>query len=209
MEQMIRQELSGLDTAGLLRNVRQVSSPQGRAIILDGKHVLNFCSNDYLGLSADARLAEAARQALLVYGVGSGASRLVSGNTTEHAALEAEIVALKKTEAAIVFNSGYAANTGIISALMGRDDIVFSDRLNHASMVDGIILSRARIVRYPHRDVAALEEALAKSQGYSRKLIVTDTVFSMDGAMAPLADIAALAKKHHAWLMVDEAHAFG
>jgi glycine C-acetyltransferase len=209
MDEMLNIELNELRDKGLFRSLRKLSSSQGRMITIDGKEVLNFCSNDYLGLASDLRLQEAAARALVQYGVGSGASRLVCGNSFEHEALEKEIALLKHTEAALVFNSGYAANTGIIPALVGRDDVVFSDKLNHASIVDGIILSRADLKRYPHCDMAALADLLEKTKTSGRKLIVTDTVFSMDGDIAPLKEITALARRYGAWLMVDEAHAFG
>jgi len=202
-------ELEELRANGLERSFKTVSSAQGRAITIDGKRVLNFCSNDYLGLASDERLACAAKEAMGRYGFGSGASRLVCGNFEEHRLLEEDIARMKKAEGALVFSSGYMANVGIISALVGRDDVVFSDRLNHASIIDGITLSRAELRRYPHGDVAALEEQLAKASGYRRRLIVTDSVFSMDGDWALLREISALAQRHNAWLMVDEAHAFG
>ncbi len=202
-------ELLKLDGQGLRRSLREVASAQSREVILDGRPVLNFCSNDYLGLAADPRMALAAGSVAGQRGFGAGASRLVCGNFDEHTALERDIAALKKTEAALLFSAGYMANVGIISALVGRDDAVFSDRFNHASIVDGIVLSRASMRRYPHNDMAALDALLAAETNARRKLIVTDTVFSMDGDVAPLVELAALAKRHNAWLMVDEAHAFG
>ncbi len=158
--------------------------------------------------AADPRLAAAAQKAMARYGFGSGASRLVCGDMDEHEILEEEIALFKGAASALLFSSGYMANTGIVPSLVGREDAVFSDRLNHASIVDGIVLSRAHLYRYPHVDMNALDEMLAKATA-RRKLIVTDTVFSMDGDIAPLKEIVALAKKHQAWLMVDEAHAFG
>jgi 8-amino-7-oxononanoate synthase len=205
----LRVELDQIRTNGLYRSLREVSSPQGREIILDGKKVLNFCSNDYLGLAADQRLAIAAQVSMTRSGFGSGASRLVCGNMTEHVRLEKEIAQHKKTEAALVFSSGYMANVGVITALCSREDIIFSDRLNHASILDGSVMSRAELQRYPHNDMAALEDMLARAPGSRRKLIVTDTVFSMDGDVAPLKELVRLAKTHGAWLMVDEAHAYG
>jgi glycine C-acetyltransferase len=209
MRDALRVELKKVRVQGLYRSLKDVSSAQGREITLDGKKVLNFCSNDYLGLACDVRLVQAAEGAMHRVGFGSGGSRLVCGNFDEHRLLEEDLARMKKTEAALVFSSGYMANAGIISALVGRDDVVFSDRLNHASIVDGIVLSRAELKRYPHNDVGALEELLAKATGARRRLIVTDTVFSMDGDVAPLKEIALLAKKYGAWFMVDEAHAFG
>jgi 8-amino-7-oxononanoate synthase len=209
MNDMMRHQLDVLDAQGLRRSLRTVASSQGREIILDGKKVLNFCSNDYLGLAADPRLVRAAEDAMKGRGFGAGASRLVCGNSDEHDALEKELAAFKHVPEAVLFSSGYMANTGIIPALVSRGDAVFSDRLNHASIVDGIVLSRADLCRYPHKDMNVLDEMLAKATGARRKVIVTDTVFSMDGDIAPLKDIVRLAKQHNAWLMVDEAHAFG
>jgi 8-amino-7-oxononanoate synthase len=209
MRDVLRKELAQIRTNGLYRSLREVASPQGREIVLDGKKVLNFCSNDYLGLSADQRLAIAAQVSMTRSGFGSGASRLVCGNMTEHVRLEKEIAQHKKTEAALVFSSGYMANVGAITALCGREDVIFCDKLNHASILDGCVMSRAELRRYPHKDLAALEEMLSQAQGFRRKLIVTDTVFSMDGDVAPLKELVRLAKMHGAWLMVDEAHAYG
>jgi 8-amino-7-oxononanoate synthase len=209
MKNILREELENLRQKGTHRVLRAVSSPQGREITLDGQRALNFCSNDYLGLAGDVRLQQAAEVALEHSGFGSGASRLVCGNMGEHALLERAIADHKKTESALLFSSGYMANAGIISSLCSREDVVLSDRLNHASITDGIILSRAEMLRYAHNDVAALEEKLKACQGFRRRLIVTDAVFSMDGDIAPLREIVALAEKYDAWLMVDEAHAYG
>jgi 8-amino-7-oxononanoate synthase len=209
MNNVLRRQLDQLNTDGLLRGMRPLGSPQGRMILIDGKNVLNFCSNDYLGLAADVRLTKAAEEALARYGFGSGASRLVCGDLDPHEKLEQDIARAKHTPAALLFSSGYMANTGIIPALVGRGDAVFSDKLNHASIVDGCSLCRADIHRYAHKDMNALEEMLKKASSARRKLIVTDTVFSMDGDVAPLTDIVRLAKQHGAWVMVDEAHAFG
>jgi 8-amino-7-oxononanoate synthase len=209
MNDILQEQLDALGARGSLRSLRTVASAQGREIVLDGKKVINFCSNDYLGLAADLRLVAAAQEAMQRRGFGAGASRLVCGNFDEHEALERELAAFKRTPQALVFSSGYAANEGIITALMGRGDAVFSDKLNHASIVDGALHCRAKVYRYPHKDMNALEELLKRASGARRRLIVTDTVFSMDGDVAPLKEIAALAKAHDAWLMVDEAHAFG
>jgi glycine C-acetyltransferase len=205
----LKNDLQELDSLGIYRALKIVDSPQGREIILDGKRVLNFCSNDYLGLANDARIKKAAIEAITEYGFGSGASRLVCGNMGPHEKLETELAILKNTESALVYSSGYMANTGIIPALMGRDSVVISDKLNHASIIDGIILSRAKLMRYPHADMQALREILKDLPAAQRKLIVTDTVFSMDGDRAPLKEIVGLAKSYDAMVMVDEAHAFG
>ncbi|MBI4308895.1 MAG: 8-amino-7-oxononanoate synthase [Candidatus Omnitrophica bacterium] len=201
--------LEDLQQKNLRRHLRTCSSPQSSRTTIDGKEVINFCSNDYLGLANDPRLYSAASRAMAQYGFGAGASRLVCGNMAPHEELETALADLKKTQSALVFNSGYAANTGAISALFGRGDIIFADKFNHASIVDGIILSRAEFKRYPHGDMQALEEALKQSTGYKKRLIVTDSVFSMDGDAAPLNTIVALARRYDAWVMVDEAHAFG
>ncbi len=209
MNDFLTTDLNALKQEHRYRQLREVESPMGRVILRDGKEVLNFCSNDYLGLANDPRLIVAAQQGLTRYGVGSGASRLVSGHMTAHATLEKNLAQLKSTEAALVFSTGYMANCGIISALVGRDDVVFSDRLNHASIIDGVILSRAKLERYPHVDMKALEDLLKGTPITKRKLIVTDSVFSMDGDCAPLHELVALAKRYKAMLMVDEAHGFG
>jgi len=182
---------------------------QSSRVMLDGREVLLLCSNNYLGLADHPALKEAAIRAVERFGTGSGASRLVSGNMELHEALEARIAAFKGTEAALLFNSGYAANTGIIPALAGRGDVIFSDRLNHASIVDGALLSRARFVRYPHNDIAALARLLAGTEPSARRLIVTDGVFSMDGDLARFAELVSLKKEFGAMLMVDDAHGTG
>ena len=194
---------------GICRTLKTVDSPQGREIVLEGKRVLNFSSNDYLGLANDARIKRAAIEAIAEYGFGSGASRLICGNMSPHERLEQDLALFKKTECALLFSSGYMANTGIIPALMDRRSVVLSDKLNHASIIDGIILSRAGLVRYPHADMQALEDILKSLPAMQRKLIVTDTVFSMDGDRAPLKEIVGLAHRYGAMIMVDEAHAFG
>ncbi|MDP2652546.1 MAG: 8-amino-7-oxononanoate synthase [Candidatus Omnitrophota bacterium] len=202
-------DIAALEQQQLRRRMRDVEGPQGRAIVLNGREVLNFCSNNYLGLADDPRLIRAAAECMEKEGFGSGASRLVCGNMASHRRLEEKIAAFKGAPAALVFSSGYMANVGIISSLMGRDDVVFSDRLNHASIIDGILLSQAKLKRYPHSDMDALEGMLREPSSAKRKLIVTDSVFSMDGDIAPLDRIAALAERYGCMMMVDEAHAFG
>jgi 8-amino-7-oxononanoate synthase len=174
-----------------------------------GRKVLLMCSNDYLGLASHWALKEAACVAMEQYGFGSGASRLVSGNSAFHEDLEQRLAAFKGTESAIVFNSGYAANAGIIPAVAGETDAVFSDSLNHASIIDGCRLSRASVHVFRHKDVNHLESLLRKSDVARRRLIVTDGVFSMDGDIAPLPDLVSLAEKYEAMVMVDDAHAAG
>ena len=201
-------ELARLREEGLFRELRVVAGCGGR-VRLDGREVLHLCSNNYLGLADHPLLKEAAIRAIERFGVGSGAARLVSGTSELHAALEARIAAFKGSEAALLFNTGYAANTGIISAIAGRGDTVYSDRLNHASIVDGCLLSRARFVRYPHNDMAALRRLLEVSPPGGRRLIVTDGVFSMDGDLAHLAELVRLKREFGALLMVDDAHGTG
>ncbi len=208
-DHVLQAEIREWQEKGTFRSLRTVASAQGREIVIEGERLLNFCSNDYLGLAADPRPAAAAQEALARLGTGSGASRLVCGSFEEHALLEQEVATFKGTEAALVFGSGYMANTGIIPALVGRNDVVFSDRLNHASLVDGIVLSRADLQRYAHNDMLQLEAALRKAGGKKRRLIVTDAVFSMDGDTAFLKEIVELARRYEAWVMVDEAHSFG
>ncbi|MBI3602780.1 MAG: 8-amino-7-oxononanoate synthase [Candidatus Omnitrophica bacterium] len=205
----LEQNLFELESKSLRRHWRMVQSPQSKEIILDGKRVLNFCSNNYLGLADDERIKQAALEAVRQDGFGSGASRLVCGTLSAHVKLEEKLARLKNTESALVFSSGYMANTGIIPALFGRDDVILSDRLNHASIVDGILLSRAKLKRYAHKDMQDLEDALKNSGSFKKRLIVTDTIFSMDGDTTPLQKIVDLARRYEAWVMVDEAHAFG
>lgn len=205
----IEEELERLKEQGLYRKLRHVEGEQGPALMLDGREVLNFSSNNYLGLANHPALREAAVAAIERYGCGSGASRLISGNMTPHEELEAKIAALKGTEAALVFNSGYQANIGILSTLAGEGDVILSDALNHASIIDGCRVARAKTVIYPHSDLARLEDELRKSPVTARKLIVTETLFSMDGDEALLAEIVELAERYGAMVMVDEAHATG
>lgn len=209
MTRSIAGELQQLREQGLHRSLRTVAGSQGSRVVVEGREVMLLCSNNYLGLADHPVLKRAAMEAVERYGTGSGASRLVSGTMELHAALEERLARFKGTEAALVFNSGYAANSGIIPALAGRGDVVFSDRLNHASIVDGCLLSRARFVRYPHNDMNALERLLAEHRGAGRMLIVTDGVFSMDGDLAPLPALAALKRQYGALLMVDDAHGTG
>ncbi|HSE90210.1 MAG TPA: 8-amino-7-oxononanoate synthase [Candidatus Binatia bacterium] len=205
----ISTELLQIKEAGLYRKLRRVESDQGPTLLLDGREVINFSSNNYLGLANHPALREAAKVAIDRYGCGSGASRLISGNMTLHEELEDKIAELKGTETALVFNSGFQANTGILSTLVGEGDVILSDALNHASIIDGCRLARAKIVVYGHCDLDELERGLKNSLSNRRKLIVTESLFSMDGDEVPLADIVSLAEKHGAMVMVDEAHATG
>ena len=205
----IEAELQRLNEAGLYRRLRRVDGDQGPTLALDGKEVVNFSSNNYLGLANHPALREAGKDAIDRYGCGSGASRLISGNMTLHEELEAKLAELKGTEAALVFNSGFQANVGIISTLIGEGDVVFSDALNHASVIDGCRLSRAKVYVYGHADLQQLEDCLKNASASCRKLIVTETLFSMDGDEAPIKEIVDLAEKYDAMVMVDEAHATG
>ncbi|HXN38188.1 MAG TPA: 8-amino-7-oxononanoate synthase [Solirubrobacteraceae bacterium] len=208
----IEQRLEELERLGLTRRLRLVSGPQGPTVLIDGKPVLLLCSNNYLGLADHPRVREAAAEAAMRWGVGAGASRLVSGTMTIHRRLEEQLAEFKRSEACLLFGSGYLANIGVIGALAGRGDTIFSDELNHASIIDGCRLSGAQVVVYRHRDVESLEWSLHRHSGRrggERRLIVTDSVFSMDGNVAPLSEIVELAGIHGARLMVDEAHATG
>ena len=203
----LREALEQRRADGLYRTRRVTDGRQGPELVVDGRRMLAFCSNDYLGLAADPRLAEALKRGTDRYGVGAGAAHLISGHSHAHHALEEELAEFTGRERALLFSTGYMANLGVISALLGRGDSLFEDRLNHASLIDGGLLSRATFRRYAHADVAALRDQLADAPG--RRLIATDGVFSMDGDIAPLADLAAAASEHAAWLMVDDAHGIG
>jgi glycine C-acetyltransferase/8-amino-7-oxononanoate synthase len=202
------ERLSELERLGLGRRLRMVSGPQGATVLLDGRPVLLLCSNNYLGLADHPRVREAAADAAMRWGVGAGASRLVSGTMTVHRRLEERLAEFHRSEACVLFGSGYLANAGVIGALVRHGDAVFSDELNHASVIDGCRLSRAEVLVYRHRDVEHLEWMLARHPRGGR-LIVTDAVFSMDGDVAPLAELAEVARAYAARLAVDEAHALG
>ncbi len=206
-----QRELDQLEQLGMLRSLRTVDGGQGPKVSVNGREVLLLCSNNYLGIAGHPVLIEKMVEATREFGVGSGASRLVSGTLPTHVALEERIAAFKGTSAALLFNSGYAANTGILQGLFGPDDVIFSDELNHASIIDGCRLAQARTVIYPHCDTAALADLMAseKPNRKGRWLIVTDGVFSMDGDMAPLAELCTLKESHDALLMVDDAHGTG
>ncbi|MFZ5444032.1 MAG: 8-amino-7-oxononanoate synthase [Myxococcota bacterium] len=200
--------LSALDAQHLRRRLEPLESPVGARVRVAGRELLSFSSNDYLGLATDADVVRAAQGALTRHGLGSGASRLVVGDTAAHQSLERALARFEGAEAAVLFNSGYAANVGALSALFGPQDVLFSDALNHASLIDGCRLSRAKVVVYPHRDLEALE-ALVRAHPGRRRAVVTDTVFSMDGDRAPLRALARLCEVHGLALVVDEAHATG
>ena len=204
----LNDELASLESRSLVRERREVQTLAGGRCQLDGKELWNFAGNDYLGFVNDPAVIAAAQDALRE-GVGAGASALVTGRTHWHAELEQHLAEFKETEAAILFPTGFAANFGTIVSLVGPDDVVFCDRLNHASLVDGARHSKARFRVYPHCDMNALRAELEKSTEYRRRLIVTDSLFSMDGDVAPLTELASLAEQFDAMLLVDEAHATG
>ena len=202
-------ELAALDERGLRRRLNAHGAAQGPTIQVAGRELINFGANDYLGLAADPRLGAAVKRAADEFGWGAGASPLVTGRTDLHARLEARLAEFEGTEAAILFPTGFAANVGAVTALVEPGDVVFSDQKNHASLIDGCRLSRADVQIYPHRDACHLETLLQASARFRRRLIVTDSLFSMDGDLAPLSALAALAERYDAMLLADEAHATG
>jgi len=204
----ITAQLAQLTADGLKRRRRTLDAPCGPLARVEGRDLISFCSNDYLGLANEPALIEAACAAARTWGVGSGASHLVSGHQTPHQALEQKLAAFTGFPRALLFSTGYMANLGIVPALVGRGDAIFADKLNHASLIDAVQLARADSQRYAHGDLAALERMLAASQA-KRKLILTDAVFSMDGDLAPLPGLLELAERFDAWLVVDDAHGFG
>ena len=201
-------QLEQLRAQHLYRSRRVLQSPQSAQINMDGRDYLAFCSNDYLGLASHPALIRAFQTAAECYGVGSGAAHLVNGHCREHHALEEELADFVGRPRALLFSTGYMANLGVISALLGRGDVVYEDRLNHASLLDGGLLSRARLLRYAHADAQALEQRLSNHLS-GQALVATDGVFSMDGDLAPLPALAAVSRTHSAWLLVDDAHGFG
>lgn len=204
-------QLNNLDQKGLLRRLRTVTSDQGAYVEIDGQRVLLLCSNNYLGLATHPKVIEAAQNATSRFGAGSGGSRLISGSMSCHQQLEEDLASFKGSERALLFNSGYSANCGILQGLFGEGDLIFSDSLNHASIIDGCRLSKARTVVYPHGDVEALNALMKQESPYRRGrwLIVTDGVFSMDGDLAPLPELVQLKMRFDALLMVDDAHGTG
>ncbi len=206
----IGDEIQNLKAAGLYNRIRTLSSPQGAWLVVDGKKVLNFCSNNYLGLANHPKVVQAAQAAMEKYGVGPAAVRTIAGTMDLHIELEKRLAAFKGVEAAITFQSGFNANLATIPALVGKEDVIFSDELNHASIIDGCRLSGAKIVRYNHCDPQDLDKALFEERrNHPRALVVTDGVFSMDGDIAPLDQVYEVARKHDAILMVDDAHGEG
>jgi len=208
--QWIQVELQNLKDSGLYNRIRTLSSPQGAWLVVDGKRVLNFCSNNYLGLANHPRIVQAARESIEKYGVGPAAVRSIAGTMDLHLELEKRLASFKGVEAAITFQSGFNANLGTIPALVGKEDAIFSDELNHASIIDGARLSGAKIIRYAHCNPDDLDRQLNEQRGaYPHALVVTDGVFSMDGDIAPLDKIYQVCQKHDVILMVDDAHGEG
>ncbi|MGQ9555182.1 MAG: glycine C-acetyltransferase, partial [Anaerolineae bacterium] len=209
----IADELRSLQEQGLFIDIRTIESPQGAWLVVDGRRVLNFCSNNYLGLANHQRLREAARNAIDLYGIGPAAVRTIAGTMSLHLELERRLAQFKGVEAAIFLQSGYNANLAAISTLVGREDVIFSDELNHASIIDGCRLSRAEVVRYAHCDPTDLRQKVAEVEARSvrprRGLVVTDGVFSMDGDIAPLPELLAVAEEYGLMFMVDDAHGEG
>jgi 8-amino-7-oxononanoate synthase len=200
--------LAGLEAESLRRSRRRLESPQGVSVTVDGRDYVSFCSNDYLGLAAHPALGAAVAEGVRRYGTGAGASHLLTGHADVHDALERDLARFSGFPSALLFSSGYMANLGVATALLGRGDAVFGDRLNHACLNDGALLSRATFHRHPHGDLAALERQLAASDARVR-MIMVDGVFSMDGDIAPLPELLDMAQRHDAWLLVDDAHGFG
>lgn len=206
----IDEELTALHEAGLYNNIRTIGTPQGAWLEVDGRRALNFCSNNYLGLANHPRLREAAQKAVDTFGVGPAAVRTIAGTTSLHLELEERLTRFKGVEAAITFQSGFTANLGTIPALVSKEDAIFSDELNHASIIDGSRLSGAKIIRYAHNDAADLRQQLNEQrQQFRRALVITDGVFSMDGDIAPLDQIYEVTRDFEALLMVDDAHGEG
>jgi len=209
MKDFLLNSLKQTDQKGLYRTLQSLETAQAPVVVVGGKRVIQFSSNNYLGLANHPALKKAAHEAIERYGVGTGASRLIAGNLELYEQLEKNLAQFKGTESAIVFPTGYQTNVGTISALMGEKDLIFSDALNHASIVDGCRLCGAKIIIYPHRDLDALEQLIDTASQMKNRMIITDGVFSVDGTIAPLPGLVELAKRYECWLMVDEAHATG
>ncbi|HEM61817.1 MAG TPA: glycine C-acetyltransferase [Chloroflexi bacterium] len=205
----VEEELKALREAGLYNNIRTLGSPQGAWLVVDGKKVLNFCSNNYLGLANHPHMKETAKKAIDHFGVGPAAVRSIAGTMSIHLELERRLAEFKQVEGAISFQSGFNANLAVIPALMGRGDVIFSDELNHASIIDGCRLSRAKIVRYEHCNPNSLQGVIKQETDYRRRLIISDGVFSMDGDIAPMDKLADIADEHGIPLMTDDAHGEG
>lgn len=209
LDEDLRARLDALESHSIRRQLRPISSGIGPRIVVDGRSILQFCSNDYLGITSHPAVTRAAEMALSRYGTGAGSARLVVGTSSPHCELEEALAQLKQTEAALALSSGYHANTGVLPALAGSEDRIFSDALNHASIIDGCRLSRAATKIYRHNDVEHLTTLLSATGTSRRRVIVTESVFAMDGDLAPLSELASVAKQYDALLVVDEAHATG
>lgn len=205
----LAEQIRDLKDNGLYNNIRTIDSAMDGHVVIDGKSVINFCANNYLGLANHPRLKEAAKQAIDQYGIGPGAVRTIAGTMSLHDTLERRLAEFKKVDAVVTLQSGFTANLATIPALVGKGDVIFSDRLNHASIIDGCRLSRAKIVAYNHNDVDDLRRKIDETTEYNRRLIITDGVFSMDGDIAPLPDLYEVANEHDILLMVDDAHGEG
>lgn len=205
----IQNELDNLQAAGLYNTIRTIESPMDAWVTIDGRPLLNFCANNYLGLANHPRVREATKRAIDQYGVGPGAVRTIAGTMSLHIELEKRLAEFKQAEACITFQSGFAANLATIPAIVGRGDVIFSDELNHASIIDGCRLSRAKVVRYSHNDVDDLQRQIAATTEYGRRIIISDGVFSMDGDIAPLDKLVEAAEQHDIMIMVDDAHGEG
>ncbi|MEK7302452.1 MAG: aminotransferase class I/II-fold pyridoxal phosphate-dependent enzyme, partial [Pseudomonadota bacterium] len=204
----LTEQLRVRDQQGLRRYRQVVESPQASHITMDGRDYLAFSSNDYLGLANHPDLIQAACEGAQQYGVGAGASHLIHGHSAAHHNLEDALAQFTGFPGALLFSTGYMANIGVVTALAGREDVIFADKLNHASLNDAALLSRAKFIRYPHLDLTALEQRLAGANA-RRKLVITDAVFSMEGDIAPVRQLVALCEKYHALLLLDDAHGFG
>ncbi len=202
-------EIDNLKAAGLYNHIRTIDSPMDAWVTIDGRRLLNFCANNYLGLANHPRVRQAAHRGIDDYGVGPGAVRSIAGTTSLHVTLEQKLAEFKRAEACLTFQSGFTANLATIAALVGPGDLIFSDELNHASIIDGCRLSRAEVIRYRHNDTYDLRQQIAARADYKRRLIITDGVFSMDGDIAPLDQITTVAEEHGIMLMVDDAHGEG
>jgi glycine C-acetyltransferase len=205
----LQAEIDNLKAAGLYNHIRTIESPMDAWVTIDGRRLLNFCANNYLGLANHPRVREAARRGIDAYGVGPGAVRSIAGTTSLHAELERKLAEFKHAEACLTFQSGFTANLATIPALVGPGDLIFSDELNHASIIDGCRLSRAEVIRYRHNDTDDLRRQIAERPTDKRRLIISDGVFSMDGDIAPLDKLVAVAEEHGIMLMVDDAHGEG
>ena len=205
----LNEQLADLKTQGLFNNIKVIDSPMDAHVTIDGKTLINLCANNYLGLANHPRLKEAAKNAIDQYGIGPGAVRTIAGTMTLHEQLEQRLAQFKKSEAVVTLQSGFTANLATVPAVVGKGDVIFSDELNHASIIDACRLSRAQVVRYTHNDVEDLRRVINETTEYNRRLIITDGVFSMDGDIAPLPELVKIAQEHNMMIMVDDAHGEG